>query len=491
MKSRIDIKNGLLTVALFAVCAFVSLWYMAPGTSPAIPQTMYDVGIFRTIGKCWADGGVPYVDIFDQKGPILYMIYAFAALIGPSKWPIFIIECLTLTLSASLFYKTGTTLGCSKCNSRLAAVIVLFATVLFSEMGGTVEEFSLPFELLPLWLIARYLKDNSRPLLWYSFFTGICFGCVSLIRINDNAIIVGLCLTLAFILVKQKEFKLLIKISLSFLAGLIVALLPFFIYFAANGALFAMLDSVFHVGWLYKLHWDVKFSFPTLHFIIIYSASIFSLVAALYFAKDRSARIVMSAMAVGFLINIVLNLGGACYLHYAVMFTPFVAAMWFFFKRSRLIVYAAFIVLGAEEIYIDRAGILNRLRSVVFTVSERDPVIDALSFIPLEERDSIYLCGSIGVVDIPLSLGYLPVGKYFFQQYSYGQLSDSLHRDIIDDFRESSPLWVISEAEDSEGSLAMLKPYMSDYELVTVTREQVIPYRSEMAVYRKITAAGE
>lgn len=91
---------------------------MAPGTSPAIPQTMYDVGIFRTIGKCWADGGVPYVDIFDQKGPILYMIYAFAALIGPSKWPIFIIECLTLTLSVSLFYKTGTTLGCSKCNSR-------------------------------------------------------------------------------------------------------------------------------------------------------------------------------------------------------------------------------------------------------------------------------------------------------------------------------------------------------------------------------------
>lgn len=489
MKSRIDIKNGLLTVALFAVCAFVSLWYMAPGTSPAIPQTMYDVGIFRTIGKCWADGGVPYVDIFDQKGPILYMIYAFAALIGPSKWPIFIIECLTLTLSASLFYKTGTTLGCSKCNSRAASVIMLFAAVLLCGMGGTVEEFSLPFELLPLWLTARCLKDNSRPLLRYSFFTGICFGCVSLIRINNNAVIVGICLTLAFILVKQKEFKLLIKISLSFLAGLIVALLPLFIYFAANGALFAMLDSVFHTGWLYKLYWDVKY--PTIQFIIIYSASFFSLVAACYFAKGKSSRIVMLGLGVGFMINVIFNIGGAYYLHYAVMLVPFLAVMCFFFKWGKWYIYILPIILCGTEFLVDNEDIVNRLRSVRYADPIQDPMIDCLSFIPLDEQCSIYVCGSIDSADIPLSLGYLPAGKYFFQQYSYGRLSKSLYNDIINDFRRTSPLWVISEAEDSEGSLAMLKPYMSDYELVTVTREQVIPYRSEMAVYRKITAAGE
>lgn len=126
-----------------------------------------------------------------------------------------------------------------------------------------------------------------------------------------------------------------------------------------------------------------------------------------------------------------------------------------------------------------------RVRSAFYTDHNVDPVVGNFAIIPLEERNSIYVCGTIDLADIPLSLGTLPAGKYFFQQNMYGQLDESLYNDIIDDFITTDPLWVIAEYEDSDGSLSMLKPYMAAYELVTVNDEQFNPYRTRMAVYRK------
>ena len=34
----------------------------------------YDSAIFQTIGKYWAQGSVPYRDLFDHKGPLIFFI---------------------------------------------------------------------------------------------------------------------------------------------------------------------------------------------------------------------------------------------------------------------------------------------------------------------------------------------------------------------------------------------------------------------------------
>lgn len=485
MIERTNIINGALTVSLFVTVSFVVLWFMAPGTSPALPQAMYDVGIFRTIGQCWAQGGLPYVDLFDQKGPLLYLIYALVAVIGPSKWWIFIVECLTLTLSASIFYKVGTTLGCSRSNSRLASVVMILAAVILCEMGGTVEEFSLPFELLPLWLVSRFLTGKSSALNVCSFVTGLCFGCVALIRINNNAVITGICIVMAIWLIRYRYYmKLVYSISL-FVAGLIVAILPFIVYFACHGALSAMFYSVYYVGWLYKTGWGAGGFMPNPLFIIIYLIYLISLTASCVFAGDRNSRFVLYIVLAGCLVNILINLGSTSYTHYLVMFASFMAFMWLYFDWKRWCIYLVFVILSACFLYITRGNMVCRVRSAVYTDHNVDPVVGNFAIIPPEERNSIYVCGTIDLADIPLSLGTLPAGKYFFQQNMYGQLDEGLYNDIIDDFITTDPLWVIAEYEDSDGSLSMLKPYMADYELVTVNDELFNPYRTRMAVYRK------
>ena len=60
----------------------------------------YDSAIFQTIGKYWAEGSVPYRDLFDHKGPLIffidmvgYWIHGRAGILVPQ----------TVSLAASLF----------------------------------------------------------------------------------------------------------------------------------------------------------------------------------------------------------------------------------------------------------------------------------------------------------------------------------------------------------------------------------------------------
>ena len=41
---------------------------------PRVLETWYsDQYIFELTGKMWAEGGVPYVDFWDQKGPLIFL----------------------------------------------------------------------------------------------------------------------------------------------------------------------------------------------------------------------------------------------------------------------------------------------------------------------------------------------------------------------------------------------------------------------------------
>ena len=60
-----------------------------------IMNTWEDVNGNLTIGKCIVNGIVVYRDIFEQRGPLLYFLHAFAYLISPRSFHgIWIIEIL-------------------------------------------------------------------------------------------------------------------------------------------------------------------------------------------------------------------------------------------------------------------------------------------------------------------------------------------------------------------------------------------------------------
>jgi hypothetical protein len=87
-------------ILIFAAVIILSWQY-----APSVIEQRRDSGIFAYTGKVVADGGLPYVDAWDNKLPGVYYIDALAfTLFGANRWALWLIENMFLTLAALVLY---------------------------------------------------------------------------------------------------------------------------------------------------------------------------------------------------------------------------------------------------------------------------------------------------------------------------------------------------------------------------------------------------
>ena len=86
--------------------AFITLFFCSKN-SPFYPYNNWvDEHAFFTVGKAWANGIIPYRDIFEQKGPLLYFIFMIASLIDSSSFlVIFLLEVISFGISLCFVFK--------------------------------------------------------------------------------------------------------------------------------------------------------------------------------------------------------------------------------------------------------------------------------------------------------------------------------------------------------------------------------------------------
>src|SRR5215470_11276925 len=87
-----------LVIAVFAyVCLSTSPWLR--------PVLGRDSGVFLYAGSRILAGQVPYRDVWDHKGPLIYYIDALGLLIGHgSRWGVWLLEVGALGAGAGLAY---------------------------------------------------------------------------------------------------------------------------------------------------------------------------------------------------------------------------------------------------------------------------------------------------------------------------------------------------------------------------------------------------
>ena len=77
-------KRVLLIYCLLLSAAFLLI---CSKSSPLYPMNDWvDVHCFLTLGNGMLHGKVPYVDLYEQKGPVLYFIYAIVALFNQKSF---------------------------------------------------------------------------------------------------------------------------------------------------------------------------------------------------------------------------------------------------------------------------------------------------------------------------------------------------------------------------------------------------------------------
>lgn len=237
------VKKEILIYSFCLLTATVILLFCSQN-SPFYPMNDWvDVNAFFTVGKGMVRGVIPYKDLFEQKGPILYLIYGIGSLItNHSFLGVFIIECIFQSICLYYAYKIIKLF----IHEKYAFIIlpIMFTVVCTCNSfchGGSAEEFCFPFFMISLYHFINYLKNNQMNCKTI-FINGLIAGIIFLIKYNLCGFWFAWMMFVFFNHVFKKQFKKGIEYCFIFLGGMIIPFLLFSIYFIINGAF----DDFFH-----------------------------------------------------------------------------------------------------------------------------------------------------------------------------------------------------------------------------------------------------
>lgn len=204
------VTNSLLLL-IVAVALFTFLanpYFGVPGC---------DSSIFIYVARRMMAGQVPYLDVFDQKGLLLYVLDAIGWRLG-NVMGIWALDILAFSLGLWLM----TRIACVE-PVALSVWIVLYHLV---SCGGNMPEmWIIVFSGLAYVLALKVRTDES----WKWFVMGVCLAQIFMLKLNMIAVAVPIGITW---LMRGAT----VRPVLLGLAGCVVGLLPYFAYLTLQGA---------------------------------------------------------------------------------------------------------------------------------------------------------------------------------------------------------------------------------------------------------------
>lgn len=426
--------SGFFTLMVWSV--------MSTSVRKGLP--FYDAGLFEYFGFAMSKGDIPYLNIFDHKGPVIFLVnYLGYALAGP-----FGIKCLYL-LCIFIFFNICYAIGrlfASVTSVFFVDTIIYFVFIVFFEGGWGLEGYVLPFIAFSLYVFIKYLLQKqlkNRDIL----FVGFSFAVVLLTKANMVGLWIAFALYLLMEFIYKKKYKRLLEVILYFVVGAFAFILPVCLYLTLTGSFSEMLFQSITVNIIYSkqpngitfgkmLEWYYTLGNTFyLNLMMILASAIFS-------KKKNNLLLVLN---IAFIICLYLTLiSRRQYLHYFIVLLPF------------YVPYIA-IVLGEAEKYFTSKKILLFSTLICFlffnsfkTVGDRwshryDDQAIAEQYVGqyLQEKtkpdERIYAHNSGGIVY--LDANRLSSTRFFF----IPALTDvkPIYQLFVDSFEKSLPKYIV------------------------------------------------
>lgn len=244
--------HNIITIIFLFALSFIILYFSTSSSPHYAINPWCDSNAFFTVGKAMANGIVPYKDIFEQKGPLLYLIHSIAYLISKTSFTgVYILESLSFGVAAVFINKLS-----KRYISEYASVIVSVISITVMVLsacfyyGDSAEEFCLPLLSIGLYYFVSYFEDSQKNLKPTVFLLcGFLAGCVALIKFTVLGFWFGWMAAIALhTLIIKKETKNAFKFSFVFLAGMVLAFIPWIIYFISKNALKDFIEVYFIIN---------------------------------------------------------------------------------------------------------------------------------------------------------------------------------------------------------------------------------------------------
>lgn len=464
-------------VLLFLPIAIIFLLLYSYTTSPLFIHEGMDSAVFKTMGLAILQGKIPYVDIFDHKGPILYFINALGQFLIPGRLGIFCLQVVGLSTVLIFLFKTAN-LFVSKFTSFISVLITLFVYGGVIQEGNQCEEWMMIFFSISLYYVLKYFTQNSiEEHHWrYSLIFGLCFGITFFIRPNDAiAQIGGIMLGLSIWLIYNKLYKNLLANILSFIVGMSIVTLPIIVYFAYHNAIDDMLYGLigFNAGYAGGIK-TILLSFigrKKLALVLFFIV----LVTIVYKIKKVVLFILVPMLSFQLIL-----LGTNHFPHYYIVLTPIVllylvSALSLQDNILKIVVLSVFcfsIQFGDKQMLkTGRKEAQYRLNMLFHQEKIKDFYAETnrlLSNIPIEERNKVWnlnlMWGNTPNFSCLLHNGIVQCNLITYGTNSFLESQDNI--------LEYKPMWVIAENHDEDWRKNMFlidSTLISAYEYVAKT----------------------
>lgn len=199
-----------------------------------------DANAFFTVGKGMVRGLVPYQALFEQKGPLLYLIYGIGSLISYKSFiGVFILEVFSFSIFLYYTYKVITLFfDDDKAYFSIPLFVLCILTLNSFSHGGSVEEFSLSFFMVSFYYLVSYLKEKEVKISRETvLINGIIAGCILWMKYTLLGFWFGWILCIFGIQCYQKQYKIAIQNCFIYLFGMFLSTMPWLIYFGVHNAL--------------------------------------------------------------------------------------------------------------------------------------------------------------------------------------------------------------------------------------------------------------
>jgi len=440
------------------------IWLVfSTSTSPLFPNTYgYDSAYYRYIGSSILEGKVPYRDIWDHKGPVLYFIQALGALHGTRNGKISLIFPMQiLSMLLSIFFLEQIDRKATRSRFRLTRLFFLvisalsvFCSYTLEEGGNLTEEWSFPMVCCSLYLFMKYgsfAEAEPRHPRRYAFIHGICFALVAFIRLNNAVSICAGLLIIGIYLIIKRQWKNILENILTGLLGIAVVAVPVFAYFYVNNALEDMIYAVF----LFNLNYAKLISGPSFfeirplaQFLPIFASFVLFILHFIKYRKFRLTDAIALAIAAA---NAILLYRIHMFWHYFQIYIPVFLLF--------LILYAgipdrlALLTAAAVSVFFIRDAVQIGIMNLQ---NKQTPLFDeAVRNIPKSERDSVI---AINITpEIYLNTGIIPCSRFAAIQLNILPIKPDYEKEFISDLQEKNPKWVIMRC-NNDG----LIPYLDE-----------------------------
>ena len=233
MVKRIDadvLVIGILALMSLIIWGHGETFFANPG------DTSVDTAVFQTVGYMMKRGFLPYVDSFDHKGPLLYLIHYLGSLINTNTG-VGVFQLINYFITFLFAYKIAR----FKLNRFESIFTILVGSIILlnnHKEVADVEEFSMGFICVSLYIFLDYLISNKTT---YKkvFIAGLCCGAVFMIKMNQVSCWMVFGIFIFIELIHKKDYKELKRFTGTFIAGFLSIVLLLVVWLLCKGCLSA------------------------------------------------------------------------------------------------------------------------------------------------------------------------------------------------------------------------------------------------------------